>query len=178
MEIAQLLSEEDICLDLPVKGKRSALAKIAGRLAMRYDLAENTVLDRLLIRETLGSTGLGHGVAIPHAFMAELSTPVVSLSRLSRPIDFEAPDEDHVDLVFTILWPQHDKSAFLPALASICRFFRSSPLRKRLRVAQSAAEVVAVIDFTSQREQSDDSYQATSGRPSGRHDPEYRDTTR
>ncbi len=153
MEIAHLLSEEDIWLDLAVKGKRSALTKIAARLAARHHLPERVVLGRLLVRETLGSTGLGYGVAIPHAFIAELSTPLVSLARLSRPIDFEAPDEDQVDMIFTILWPQHNKSAFLPALASICRLFRSSPLRQRLRVAQSEAEVLA--DFLSLRPSDD-----------------------
>jgi PTS system nitrogen regulatory IIA component len=145
MKIGRLLSEDDIALDLVTKGKRSALSKIAARIAKRLSTDERTVLGGLLARERLHPTGVGGGVAIPHAPLDGLSGPAASLTRLAHPIDFGAPDDDRVDLIFTLLWPRDDVDNFLPALAGACRLFRSSALREMIRQAQSAAEILAII---------------------------------
>ncbi|TIQ74122.1 MAG: PTS sugar transporter subunit IIA, partial [Mesorhizobium sp.] len=112
--ISPILSDEDISLDLVTKGKQSALSKIAVRIARRTGLDEQMVLRGLFDRERLGSTGIGHGVAIPHALLGTISSPVASLTRLAQPIDFEGPDDDPVDLIYTVLWPRSATSAFLP----------------------------------------------------------------
>ena len=103
--ISPILSEEDISLDLATKGKQSALSKIAIRIARRNGLDEQMVLRGLFDRECLGSTGIGRGVAIPHALLGMISSPAASLTRLAQPIDFDGPDDDPVDLIYTILWP-------------------------------------------------------------------------
>jgi len=144
--ISPILQEEDISLDLVTKGKQSALSKIAIRIARRTELDEQMVLRGLLDREGLSSTGIGHGVAIPHALLGTISSPVASLTRLAQPIDFEGPDDDPVDLIYTVLWPRSATSAFLPALSQICRLFRASQVRERLRQAQSSDEALAILE--------------------------------
>lgn len=145
MEIGKVLSEGDIALDLATKGKRSALSKIAARLAKRSATDDRTVLGALLARERLHPTAIGGGVAVPHALLDALSGPAASLTRLALPIDFGTPDDDPVDLIFTLLWPRQDLQTFLPALAGACRVFRASTLRDMLRQARSATEMLAII---------------------------------
>jgi PTS system nitrogen regulatory IIA component len=144
--ISPILSEGDISLDLVTKGKQSALSKIAIRIARRTGLNERVVLSSLFDRECLGSTGIGRGVAIPHALLGMISTPVASLTRLAQPIDFVGPDDDPVDLIYTILWPRSATSAFLPAFSQICRLLRASRIRETLRMARSADEVMAILE--------------------------------
>ncbi|WP_366512213.1 PTS sugar transporter subunit IIA [Mesorhizobium sp.] len=89
--MSPILLEEDISLDLVTKGKQSALSKIAIRIARRSGLDEKVVLRSLFDRERLASTGIGRGVAIPHALLENISSPVASLTRLAPPVDFEVP---------------------------------------------------------------------------------------
>ncbi|WP_258051814.1 PTS sugar transporter subunit IIA [Mesorhizobium sp. INR15] len=96
-------------------------------------------------RERLSSTGIGRGVAIPHALFDRIVSPVASLTRLARPIDFHGPDDDPVDLVYTLLWPRSAVAAFLPALAQTCRLLRAPGTREGLRRARSADEVMAIF---------------------------------
>lgn len=144
--ISPVLSEEDISLDLATKGKQSALSKIAIRIARRAGLDEQVVLRGLFDREDFGSTGIGRGVAIPHALLGMISSPVASLTRLAQPIDFDGPDDDPVDLIYTVLWPRSATSAFLPALSQICRLFRASQVREQLRQARSSDEALAILE--------------------------------
>ncbi|ESX83344.1 PTS fructose transporter subunit IIA [Mesorhizobium sp. LSHC420B00] len=146
MTVCPILSEEDISLDLATKGKQSALTKIAIRIARRAELDEQVVLRSLFDREDFGSTGIGRGVAIPHALLGMISSPVASLTRLAQPIDFDGPDDDPVDLIYTVLWPRSATSAFLPALSQICRVLRTSQVRERLRQAQSSDEALAILE--------------------------------
>ncbi|MER9757485.1 PTS sugar transporter subunit IIA [Mesorhizobium sp. M0166] len=144
--ICPILSEEDISLDLVTKGKQSALSKIAIRIARRTGLDEQMVLRGLFDREYRGSTGLGRGVAIPHALLGTISSPAASLTRLAKPIDFDGPDDDPVDLIYTVLWPRSATSAFLPALSQICRLLQASQVRERLRSARSSDEALAFLE--------------------------------
>lgn len=145
MMITDILSEDDISLDLVTKGKRSALSKIAARIATRSRIDEKRVLAGLLRREWLGSTGIGRGVAIPHALLDDISSPVATLTRLAKPIDFGSPDDDPVDLLFTLLWPRSKVRSFLPSLAVTWRTLRPALIRVRLREAQSVDEVMAIL---------------------------------
>ena len=146
--ISLILSEEDVSLDLVTKGKQSALSKIAIRIARRTGFDEQMVLRGLLDRECLSSTGIGGGVAIPHALLDTIYSPVASLTRLAQPIDFNGPDDDPVDLIYTVLWPRSATSAFLPALSQICRLLRVSQVRERLRQVRSPDEALAVLGTT------------------------------
>lgn len=143
MAIDELLREQDIVLGMAVKGKRSALARIAAWLGAGVGVGEAAVLEALLHRERLGSTGIGHGVAIPHARVDRIAAPAAMLATLEKPVWFDSPDGNPVDLVLTLLWPKSDIGGFLPALANSCRLLRSADLRERLRAAETAADALA-----------------------------------
>lgn len=145
MSIDEVLREQDIMLGLPAKGKRSALSRIAALLSRRVGISRDAVLVALLDRERLGSTGVGHGVAIPHGRPNGIAGPAAVLARLEKPVCFGAPDGEPVDLVLTLLWPKSNIAGFLPALARICRLLRSADLRRRLRAATPPEEAYAPI---------------------------------
>ncbi|MDG4892535.1 PTS sugar transporter subunit IIA [Mesorhizobium sp. WSM4976] len=144
--ISPILEEEDILLDLVTKGRQSALSKIGIRIARRSGLDEQVVLQGLFDRERLGSTGIGRGVAIPHALLDTIASPLASLTRLAQPVDFDGPDDDPVDIIYAVPWPRFATSAFLPALSRTCRLFRASEVRERIRRAASADEVLAILE--------------------------------
>jgi PTS system nitrogen regulatory IIA component len=144
--IIRNLSEEDITLNLATKGKHSALSKIAAKIARRTGLDDQVVLRGLWKRESLGSTGIGRGIAVPHATFHSISVPFASFTQLAPPIDFGSADGDPVDLVFTLLWPRSAAASFLPALAQLCRQVVTPRVREGLRLARSADEVMAILD--------------------------------
>lgn len=145
MMIFRNLSKEVIFLDLMTKGKRSALSKIAVKIAQRTGLDDRVVFRRLWKRDSTGPTGIGHGIAVPHAVFQSISCPVASFARLATPIDFGSADGDPVDLLFTLLWPRVAAATFLPALAELCRVVRAPRIRKGLRLARSSDEVMAIL---------------------------------
>lgn len=144
--ILKNLAEDVIFLDLVTKGKHSALSKIAVKIAQRTGLDDQLVFRRLWKRESSGATGIGRGVAVPHALFQSISCPIASFTRLAPPIDFGSADGDRVDLVFTLLWPRSSVSTFLPALARLCRLVRAPRIREGLRLARSSDEVMAILE--------------------------------
>ncbi len=101
----------------------------------RPELDYDTVFSQLIAREKLGSTGLGHGVAIPHCRMEACSEPLGTLLTLETPIDFEAPDDQPVDLLFVLLVPAEAHQQHLNILAGIARVFSQQEFCERLRSA-------------------------------------------
>ncbi|MFQ6186227.1 PTS sugar transporter subunit IIA [Sinorhizobium meliloti] len=132
-------------LDLATKGKHSALSKIAVQIARRTGLDDRAVLRGIWRRERLGSTAIGRGIAVPHALLRTVSSPVASFTRLAPPIDFTSADLVFVDLVFTLLWPRSEVRTFLPALSQLFRFVRVPLIREGLRLARSTEEVMAIL---------------------------------
>ncbi|ASY69806.1 PTS sugar transporter subunit IIA [Sinorhizobium fredii] len=145
MIIFRNLPEENITLDLATKGKHSALAKVAVKIARVAGLDDRLVLRGIWRRERLGSTAIGRGIAVPHALLRSISSPVASFTRLAPPIDFKSPDLEPVDLVFTLLWPRSEVRTFLPALSQLFRFVRAPLIREGLRLARSPEEVMAIL---------------------------------
>jgi PTS system nitrogen regulatory IIA component len=140
------LSEENVTLDLVTRGKHSALSRIAVKIARGTGIDDQVVLRGLWKRESVGATGIGHGIAVPHALFESISCPVASFTRLAPAIDFSSPDGDPVDLVFTLLWPRCAAASFLPTLAQLCRLVRAPRIRRGLRLARSSDEVMAILD--------------------------------
>jgi PTS system nitrogen regulatory IIA component len=145
-----LFSAADVTLDLSAGNKRRLLESLAASAAARLGRSEEEVLDALQDREQLGSTALGGGIALPHAQLRGGGRPVMLFARLARPINFQAADEEPVDLVILLLWPEDCAEGFLPALSEICRSLRDPQVLRRLRLASSPDEVVALF----QREES------------------------
>lgn len=145
MGITDHFSADDVILDLGAAGKRAVLQLLAAEAAGRLGRPEREIFDALQARERLGSTSLGRGVALPHTRLDGDPPPVVLFARLRRPVDFEARDEEPVDLVVLVLWPEASPEGFLPALAEICRSLREPRILRRLRSAQAPEEVVSLL---------------------------------
>jgi PTS system nitrogen regulatory IIA component len=145
MGITDHLSAADVILDLGAPNKRTVLQLLANEAADRLGRPEAGILEALQARERLGSTALGRGVALPHARLEGDSPPVVLFARLRRPVDFEARDEEPVDLVILVLWPEASPEGFLPTLAETCRSLREPQVLQRLRSVGAPEEVVALL---------------------------------
>ncbi len=132
------------------ESKAQILSVLADCFAGVYALDHAHVLERVLEREALGSTGFGRGVAIPHARIAGLSRPVAAFLRLERPVEFAAADGMPVDCVFGLLSPDQVGAVHLQALAGISRMMRDDRMHARLMAAPDAdsiyAQLVNVID--------------------------------
>ncbi len=135
IELAELLSPGAVVLDLKAGSKRQVLRALAERAAEAHGLDAAPVLDALLEREKLGTTGIGDGLAIPHAKLSGLDQLVGVFARLQTPVSFEALDDEPVDLVFLLLAPTEAAADHLKALAWVARVFRNDTLCEALREA-------------------------------------------
>lgn len=145
MRTEHLPSPDDVILDLEAGSKPALLDILASRAATRLGRQRHEVAAALLARERLGTTALGKGVALPHARLAGGDPPLMLFARLSNPIDFEARDDEPVDLVFAVLWPEEETEGFLPALSGLCRSLREPSFLLALRRAATAEEVLALL---------------------------------
>lgn len=127
------------------QGRKQVLSEMSAMMARALGLDAREVYDAVLDRERLGSTGVGEGVAIPHARIERLKHPVGGFARLLEPADFEAIDERKADLVFMLLAPTDAGAEHLRALARAARAFRQESIRAALRQAQSSETVLAIL---------------------------------
>lgn len=144
MNTAELLRPEHVLVELDASSKQQLLQRLSERAARATGLDEAALLSALSHRETLGSTGMGQGIAIPHSSPAGLDAPFALLARLARAVEFDAIDERPVDLVFLLLSPA-DRASHLKALSVVSRQLRSAGVTERLRRARTAAEMYAAI---------------------------------
>jgi len=128
-------------------GSKKRLLEVLGELlaADQPGLNPETVFERLLERERLGSTGLGHGVALPHARVKEISEAVGAFVQVQQPVDFDAIDDQPVDLAFALLVPEAATEVHLQLLASLAAMFSDPELRERLRRAASPEELLDLL---------------------------------
>jgi PTS system nitrogen regulatory IIA component len=141
MLLADLLSPERVVLDQTLSSKKAVLERAAELLALNDGAASGRdIFEALCQRERLGSTGLGHGVAIPHC-RVEQSGATGALIRLKHPIDFDGPDAEDVDLFFALAVPAQCSEAHLRLLASIAELFGDPTRRERLRRARDYPEL-------------------------------------
>jgi PTS system nitrogen regulatory IIA component len=145
MELGDLITPEAVIPSLAAKTKKQVLQVLSERAAQLTQLNASDVYEPLLQRECLGSTAVGRGIAIPHSQIAGLQRIVSVFARLQPPIDFEAPDEEPVDLVFLLLAPEHAGADHLKALARVSRLLREPHSIDRLRAAQDRAAIYAVL---------------------------------
>ena len=141
MNADELLTSDNVIVDLRVSDKQDVLKQLAHRAAAQLDIDEVAIHKALVEREALGSTGVGVGVALPHACISGLGRLFGLFARLAAPIDYEAIDEQRVDLVFLLLGPEPPGSEYRKVLASISRVLREPGSRARLRAADGADEV-------------------------------------
>ena len=139
MKIEDFLAPLDAAISVKATGKAQLLAEVAAAAARRLSLDPIEIGQELVKREELGSTGMGNGVAIPHARLEAVQRPFGVLWLLKRPIDFVAVDEKPVDIVFTLLLPGNRSGDQLNALACVARKLREQDRLQRMRSAANAA---------------------------------------
>jgi PTS system nitrogen regulatory IIA component len=145
MALTDLVVPQAVVPSLRVNNKKQALQELAARAAVICGRSEREVLEVLMQRERLGSTGVGNGIAIPHGKLARLERLFGVFARLERPIDFEALDGQPVDLVFLLLAPEGAGADHLKALARIARLLRDSEVAQKLRESRDAEALYAVL---------------------------------
>lgn len=144
-----LVSPNAIIPAMKVNGKKQALQEIAAKAASLTGQNEKAILEILLQREKLGSTGVGNGVAIPHGKLPKLGNVFGLFARLERPVDFEALDGQPVDLVFLLLAPEGAGADHLKALARVARLLRDPEVARKLRASNGAEAIYAVLAMPS-----------------------------
>lgn len=145
MDLGDLLAPGGVMPSLKVTCKKQALQELANRAAEITGLDSRLIFDTLLQRERLGSTGLGHGIAIPHVKLKQLKSIVCLFAKLPEPISYDSHDGEPVDLMFLLLAPEHASGDHLKALARISRLVREPAMLERLRAAEDAAALKAVL---------------------------------
>lgn len=143
MNIADLLSEDRIDCHGGATSKKRALEMLSESIAASTPgLTQGQIFDSLIARERLGSTGLGHGVAIPHGRLPGAEKAVAALLRLDEAIDYDAPDRKPVDLLFALVVPEACTEEHLKILATLAEMFADEPTLAKLRSLPSPAELL------------------------------------
>ncbi len=145
MDLSDLISAEDVIPRLRATSKKQALQELAQRGARLTGLSERVILEALLERERLGTTGVGQGVAIPHAKFTGIDRLYGIFARLDQSIDFESIDDQPVDLLFVLLAPDDAGAEHLKALARVSRLFRNKTVCEKLRASEDASALFALL---------------------------------
>jgi len=145
MDITDLIAPEAVFGGLKPRSKKQLLQELAERAAKLTGQNARDIFDVLLQRERLGSTGIGQGVAIPHGRLPGLNRIHAMFARLPTPIDFEAVDDEAVDIVFLLLAPECAGADHLKALARVSRLLRDPGILQKLRLSRDDAALYAVL---------------------------------
>jgi nitrogen PTS system EIIA component len=145
MKISDFLSPSNVVIDVAAADKQKLLLTLARKAGAIIDVPPEQILAELQKREELGSTGVGGGVALPHARFQQVGQPTGMLLRLRKPIPFDAVDEEPVDIVFLLLLPETSVGEQLGALAAIARKLRNPQITAALRDARDNAEMYQVL---------------------------------
>jgi PTS system nitrogen regulatory IIA component len=145
MQIGDILDRAAIAPRVSAPNKRQALALVSDVAARTLGLEATALCDALLEREQAGSTGVGHGVAVPHARVEGLDRMRGVFLRLDHPVAFDAVDDQPVDLIFALFAPAKAGAEHLRALARVSRLLRQADLREQLRQARTADAIYALL---------------------------------
>ena len=139
--LAAILDIGDVLVDVQADGKRQLFEQAGALFEHHHAIATAIVTENLLARERLGSTGLGHGVAIPHGRIAGLKTPVAAVVRMREPMPFDAPDNEPVGLLVFLFVPEAATQGHLEILSEIAEMLSDRRLREALKNPSDAAAV-------------------------------------
>ncbi len=145
MKLNEQIREERVLLNFKAENRDAAIGKLVDAAINGFD--REAVLTAILEREALGSTGVGHGVAVPHVRIDAVETPIVVFGRSQNPIDFEALDEEPCSLFFLVLSPakQGAQELHLQTMARISRLMRNENVREALMTVETPAAVMKAI---------------------------------
>jgi PTS system nitrogen regulatory IIA component len=145
MDLIEIIPPEGVLIGLRASSKKHALMELASLAARFTGVPEKRLLEGLLERERLGSTGIGNGVAVPHTKVPEINRLWGFFARLDHRINFDSIDEQPVDLIFLLLTPTAAGAEHLKALARVSRLLRSHSACEKLRGADDASALYAIL---------------------------------
>jgi nitrogen PTS system EIIA component len=143
--ITKLLRQTNIVLDLDVASKKRVFEQVGLLFENTQKISRSVVYDSLFNRERLGSTGLGHGVAIPHGRVKGLREATCAFFRTRNPIPFDAPDAEPVSLIFVILVPEHATEQHLQILSELAQMFSDKTMREALAACADGAAAYKLL---------------------------------
>ena len=146
MTLSDLIPAGGVAVDLAVTSRKQALHALSALAQRRLHIPSRPLLEAVMEREKLGSTGVGDGVAIPHARIDQVDRVCGVFARLKHAVDFDAVDGKPVDLVFMLIAPEDSGAEHLKALARVARVFRREDIRRALRAAPDADAAYAILD--------------------------------
>ena len=154
MEINELISSKDIIVNLKSTSKKQALQALARHAEIVFEENSRMIFDVLMEREKLGTTGVGNGIAIPHGKLSKIKKPHGIFARLQNPVDFQAIDNQPVDLIFVLFAPTAAGADHLKALARISRLLRDKSICEKLRGTETVDGLYAILTESSGSEAS------------------------
>ena len=151
--LAAILPADQVLVHVDVTSKKRAFEEAGLLFEERHGLSRALVADSLFARERLGSTGLGHGVAIPHGRIKGLKAPMAAVFQLAQPIGFDAPDEQPVNLLIFLLVPEASTQKHLEILSEIAALLSDAAMRERIKASADAVHLHRLIaDWHSARQ--------------------------
>lgn len=143
--LASILTANHVLVQVDLSSKKRAFEEAGLLFENLHGLSRALVTDSLFSRERLGSTGLGHGVAIPHGRIKGLKSPMAAVFQLANPIGFEAPDEQAVGLMIFLLVPEAATQKHLEILSEIAEMLSDAALRDKLMASPTVADLHGLI---------------------------------
>jgi PTS system nitrogen regulatory IIA component len=145
MELADILDEDCVLIGTGLKSKRDVLKRLAEAVAQKTGQGAQEIFEALDDRESLGSTGLGNGIAIPHGKFAPLKGVIAVFLKLDQPVDFEAVDDQPVDIIVMLLAPMGAGADHLKALAKVARVLRTESVLDAVRRSNDPKKIYATL---------------------------------
>jgi len=146
MNIFGLLNQERTRARMEAGSKKKSLQYLSEILSQSLPaLSADHIFDHLIARERLGSTGLGAGVALPHSRLADIEQPIGALITLTRPVDFDSPDDQPVDIIFCLVVPDTADEEHLKLLSQLAELFTADNMCDQLRATDDPAEILNLI---------------------------------
>lgn len=146
MQISDILSENRVRCDVNASSKKAALEVLAELISSGHaSLIQTEVFESLLARERLGSTGLGHGIALPHGRLKHSDKTLGAFIRLAQGIDYDSIDRQPVDLLFALLVPEESTQEHLDILSKLAEMFSSDDFLKQLRTETSNGSIFTLL---------------------------------
>ena len=149
MNISKYLKEEQICLNLEAAEKKAAIRELAGFLRGAKEVTNfNSFLKDVFEREKVGTTGIGNGIAIPHARTDAVSEFVIAFGRSTKGVEFQSMDSKPVKLVFLMGAPKQNINGYLRILARLTRLLKKWEFRKSFMESSNAREIIEIFEKT------------------------------
>jgi len=146
MKVHEYLKENHIFLDFEPGDKRQILEQFVSAMKKKGLISrEKNILDELLKRESLGSTGLENGIAVPHALIEKIEAPIVALALIKKGIDFEAADQMPTYIVILLLGEKNNPGFQLKLLAHICRMVKETDFVKKVKKAETSRDIWTIL---------------------------------